>query len=66
MHLFDECFSLLLVGEGERGRTVLELECVEESTVLVVWEIIIDLLVPDYALSRRLQQCQYMSNSKLW
>lgn len=61
LHLLNERFGLLLVGERECGGAVLEFECVEESTVLIVWEIIIDLLVPDHALPRRLQRCQYMS-----
>jgi hypothetical protein len=53
--LLLECLGLLLVGEGEGGQAVLELEGVEEDAVLVVGEVVVDLLVPDDATVGRLQ-----------
>lgn len=56
LHLLDKRLGLLFVREGESGGAIFELECVEEGAVLVVREIVIDLLVPDHALSRGLQR----------
>ena len=53
--LLLERLGLLLVGEGEGGQAVLELEGVEEDAVLVVGEVVVDLLVPDDATVGRLQ-----------
>lgn len=58
LHLLDECLGLLLIGEGQTGGTVLELKCMEKSTVLVVGKMVVDLLVPDHALSSGLQASQ--------
>lgn len=54
VHLLDEGLGLLLVGEGQAGGALLELEGVEEGAVLVVGEALVDLLVPDDASSGRL------------
>ena len=53
--LLLEGLGLLLVGEGEGGQAVLELEGVEEDAVLVVGEVVVYLLVPDDATVGRLQ-----------
>lgn len=55
IHLLLESFRLFLVGEGQASHAVFKLEGVEEGSVLVVLEGIIDLLVPDYTAVRRLQ-----------
>ena len=49
VYLLDEGLGLFLVGKGQTGGTLLEFEGVEEGAVLVVGEIVIDFLVPDYA-----------------
>lgn len=54
VHLLLERLGLLLVGEREAGKAVLELKCVEEDAVLVVGEGVVDLLIPDDAPAGRL------------
>lgn len=45
-----EAGRFLFIGKREAGHALLELECVEEGSVMVVPEAFIELLVPDYAL----------------
>lgn len=47
VHLLDESFSFLVVGERQTRGAVLQLECVKEYAILAVLEIIVDLLVPN-------------------
>jgi hypothetical protein len=56
LHLLHEGFGLLFVDKGETGGAFFEFECVEKGSVLVVSEVIVDLLVPNYAPARRLQE----------
>jgi heme/copper-type cytochrome/quinol oxidase subunit 4 len=55
VHLLLELLCFLLITKRQAGQTVLELECVEEGTVLVVLEGVVDFLVPDDAAVRGLR-----------
>ena len=55
VHLLLELLCFLLISERQAGQTVLELECVEEGTVLVILEGVVDFLVPDDAAIRGLR-----------
>jgi hypothetical protein len=55
LHLLDERLGLFLVGERQARRAVLEFKGMEECAVLVVREVIVDLLVPNHALSSGLR-----------
>lgn len=55
VHLLLELLGFLLICERQAGQTVLELEGVEEGTVLVVLEGVVDFLVPDDAAVRGLR-----------
>lgn len=57
-HLLDESLGFLLVGEGQPRRTVLKLKGMKEGAVLVVSEVIVKLLVPNYASVHGLPQAQ--------
>lgn len=46
-HLLEELLRLLIVRKGESGNTILDLETVEEDTVLTVTPLLVDLLVPE-------------------
>lgn len=47
VHLLLELLCFLLIGKRQTGQAVLELKGVEEGTVLVVLERVVDFLVPD-------------------
>lgn len=49
VHLLLELLCFLLIGKRQTGQAVLELKGVEEGTVLVVLERVVDFLVPDDA-----------------
>lgn len=49
VHLLLELLCLLLVDKAQRSQTVLEVEGMEESTVLVIAPSVKNLLVPDYS-----------------
>lgn len=51
LDLIVEAGSLLFIGEGEGAHTILEFEGMEEGPLVVVPEALIELLVPDYALT---------------
>jgi heme/copper-type cytochrome/quinol oxidase subunit 4 len=55
VHLLLELLCFLLIAKRQAGQTVLELEGVEEGTVLVVLERVVDFLVPDDAAVRGLR-----------
>lgn len=54
LYLLDEGFCLLLVGEGETSGAILKFEAVEESTVLVIRKVVVNLLIPNDTFSGRL------------
>lgn len=49
LNLITKRPSFLLVGEGETSHTVFELEGVEEGSVVVIFEPLVELLVPENA-----------------
>lgn len=55
LQLLDEGFGLLLVGEGETSGAVLKFEAVEESAILVIGKVVVDLLIPNDTFPGRLQ-----------
>ena len=55
IHLLLECLRLLLVCKRESRQTFFELETMEEDAILIVYEGIVYLLVPDDATVGRLQ-----------
>lgn len=62
MHLLDKGLGFLLVDKGQAGGASFELKCMKEGSVLVVSEVVIDLLVPDYAPASGLHKathCQH-------
>lgn len=54
VHLLPEGLCLLLICKRQAYQTLLDLEGVEEGSVLVVLEGIVDLLVPDHPAIGRL------------
>ena len=55
VHLLLELLGFLLICKRQTGKTILELEGVEEGTVLVILEGVVDFLVPDDAAIRGLR-----------
>ena len=55
VHLLLELLCFLFICKRQAGQTVLELKGVEEGSVLVVLEGIVDFLVPDDAAVRGLK-----------
>lgn len=55
IHLLLELLCFLFICKRQTSQTVLELEGVEEGTVLVVLEGVIDFLVPDDTAVRGLE-----------
>jgi hypothetical protein len=55
IHLLLELLCFLLICKRQAGQTVLELKGVEEGSVLVVLEGVVDFLIPDNAAIRRLR-----------
>lgn len=48
VHLLLEFLRFLVIRKAEASHTVLKLETVEEDTILVVLECVVDLLIPYY------------------
>jgi hypothetical protein len=55
VHLLLELLCFLLISKRQAGQTILELKGMEEGSVLVVLEGVVDFLVPDDAAIRRLR-----------
>lgn len=53
LYFLDECLCFLLVGEGETSGTVFKLKCVKKGSILVISEVVVDFLIPDYTSSSR-------------
>lgn len=45
-HLLEEFLGLLFVGKGEPGHAIVDLEAVEEDTVLFIRPLLVDFIVP--------------------
>lgn len=51
VHLLDESFRFLLVGERETSGAVFEFEGMEKGSILVIGEVVVEFLVPNHTSS---------------